>query len=328
MMSFKKYKEKWEEKEKELAKDIEILRKGHKSNWDKVEEDAKARSGETDSEVEAMSKEEQKKVLKQSENIKRIEEALPKGEAMGLDYDEPEQRTEEEDRAILREGHQTNFDLVESRTGAGELEADRQLKEDTKKSQILEDKRILGQPVKEKKEDLPLKEIFWTESKSCGIDSFNDEEILEGIGEPFKFRGSIIKSGERTQDGHRFYRDSAVKAAYKDAKNRLEEDPDALPITVAVGHPKKDETSPERIVGKVEELNLTDEGEIQFGASLCNSSRGLDAQEAVRNGLWKSLSLRADGKQSRAGSEINMVDEFRILGIDFVAEGGSSARVL
>jgi len=339
-----------------LEEDRRILKSGHPENFQFVEENSKYY--DPDEEItEAQLKqfeEDQKK------RIEEIKAKLPKGSTYGEDYfEEIEEINEEADREVLREGgsisHMQNFDEVEKKSGVL-LEGDRQLKEEERKAEIQEDKKILGQSYGSPgMSDEEFKELIdFLDEKIAGSttkrekelykliktgfqkkygyakvkESWSESVVVEAVGESwneevdkeFKISGTAIVPGLSLNNKR--YTEQAIAKAYEKAKKRVE----SGNLYMKAGHRKKgsQETSPLVRVGKLTEINLTDQGVIEFSGLVGNTSLGKNMQIALQEKTAGALSIEATGTlhKNTAGEEVVDPENFEIEGLDFVMDSG------
>jgi len=299
-----------------LEEDRRILKSGHPENFQFVEENYKYY--DPDQKItEAQLKQFEESQKEHIESLrKKIEKEQGTGEVMNGSYEEIEEIDPEEDRRVLREegslSHMQNFDEVERKTGAGILEADRQVLEEQRKAEISEDKKILGQNGKPGK----VKESW---SESISLEAVDTGGWFESEEKEFKISGTAIVPGLSLNNKR--YSEQAIGKAYERAKKRVE----AGKFFMKSGHRKKgsDETSPLVRVGRLTEIGLNDESEITFEAILGSTSLSKDMRSALQDKLAGQLSIEAEGSLRRNSlGEEEVGEDFDILALDFVQDSG------
>ena len=175
--------------------------------------------------------------------------------------------------------------------------------------QISELKETFGGKIPDLEEAIPPAELL---QETVTID-----EILEGDGKPFRFKGRAVKVDRRNKNNRRYGR-SITERALKETRSQ------GQTLTVMDGHPRKGDTAVTPVVGKVVFGDLREDGWLPYEATISDTSRGLDIQKLLKDKCIGDVSLRSKGRCATTkmnGEAIDDVVDLHFRGLDLVTEG-------
>lgn len=144
--------------------------------------------------------------------------------------------------------------------------------------------------------------------------------IEEDAEKPFKFIGKALKVDGKTKN-NRWYGRSIVDVALKEAKEIQEK---GERLTIMAGHPKKGDTNPLQVIGKVGFGEIGDDDWVPYEAELADTSDGKCAQTLLRGNFIGDVSLRSRGHTEMEkidGEPVEKVKDLHLKGLDLVIEG-------